>query len=816
MLKIEVPAVRLFGMRRATWWPALAGLWPLGVLAALAVLCFARLFLPEPLGREVVVRGDFTDEFYAIHQYTYRALQRGRLPLWNSETYAGYPFLGEPQSAVFYPPHLLMYGVLMLLGETRFPILALESMLPLHVFLAASFTYALARAEGLERWPSLLAGVGFGLGGYLLSYPVQQLPVLEAVTWLPALLFALARVAESQDVKTAVRWGVVAGWAFGLALLAGHSQSVLFLGYSAAAYLAARAALRWRGGELSPGRAVLLVAAGLAGSVLLGFLLAGVQFVPAYELFQLSTRKTISYADAANGFPLPDLVSLFRPTAYFTRALFVGPLFLALTLLAVGWARRRALTLFWATASLFALALSLGGNGPLYAVLYQLAPGFDIFRNQERAIVVTSLGVALLAAHGLELVVTRRPAHLPRRGVAAALGVAAVAALALLVVRWAPPAEGARPALLVAMAGLAVLAATWAARLSPRLAAPLLISLAALSLVRLNWVGNFAPVEKVSIYPSTSIVRYLQERGGPHRVATDHLWPPNHGYVYGLQEVSGISEMRVKTYYELRQALRRERFLQLLGVRYIVSWKRDLAEEPAWQGRLRLLETEESSPFTGDPLYLYEVVDSPALASSIRSLRAAEEAAEALAILADPQLDVRSAAVRVGSVEGVAPGVLGGQAVRDLAEARVQIGYWKGERVELQADAPGPAYLLIRQTAYPGWRARVNGVEWPLDRVDHGLQGLSLDPGRHSIVLEYSPESFGIGLAGSIVGLIVSGLLLAYAALPSTIACSQDSGTDEPLAPRCQTPGAGLGWPGSMLQISERTARGAAKAPKRT
>jgi len=59
----------------------------------------------------------------------------------------------------------------------------------------------------------------------------------------------------------------------------------------------------------------------------------------------------------------------------------------------------------------------------------------------------------------------------------------------------------------------------------------------------------------------------------------------------------------------------------------------------------------------------------------------------------------------------------------------------------------GKGGLLVQTDAwYPGWIARVDGVERPLLRVNHGLRGVAVPPGDHEVQFLYVPRRFLLGL----------------------------------------------------------------------
>ena len=66
-----------------------------------------------------------------------------------------------------------------------------------------------------------------------------------------------------------------------------------------------------------------------------------------------------------------------------------------------------------------------------------------------------------------------------------------------------------------------------------------------------------------------------------------------------------------------------------------------------------------------------------------------------------------------------------------------------------------PAFLVLAEAAYPGWRAIVDGRAAPIVRADYVLRGLSLAAGEHRVLLEYRPRSFLLGLAVSAAALVV-------------------------------------------------------------
>ncbi len=77
-------------------------------------------------------------------------------------------------------------------------------------------------------------------------------------------------------------------------------------------------------------------------------------------------------------------------------------------------------------------------------------------------------------------------------------------------------------------------------------------------------------------------------------------------------------------------------------------------------------------------------------------------------------------------------------------------------RVRVEAEADQASVLIISEAWFSGWKVIVGGQPAEIASVS-GLLAVALPPGRHSVVFEYDPVSFKLGVA-------VSGLTLAFSA----------------------------------------------------
>lgn len=96
-----------------------------------------------------------------------------------------------------------------------------------------------------------------------------------------------------------------------------------------------------------------------------------------------------------------------------------------------------------------------------------------------------------------------------------------------------------------------------------------------------------------------------------------------------------------------------------------------------------------------------------------------------------------------------------------------------GDGVAVAPDRSGPedwhahvslsqaGYLLQREAFYPGWRARIDGIETPLVRADSLFRAVQLPAGEHDVEIYFDSGSFKRGALLSLAGmLVIIGMLL--------------------------------------------------------
>ena len=449
------------------------------------------------LAGRVLAGGDVFTYFYPYWAEATRAMQAGRLPLWNTYLFMGAPFLANSQVGVFYPLNWPLWLALPAHQSVHLTIV-------LHLCLAALNGYLWGRFSlHLGRAGAWTVGATFALGGYL-GAQVEHVNQLQGLAWLPLMLVLWDKSANQQIGKSANRQisksanRRVGGAAFaglvvvmGLVLLAGHTQTAFISLVGLAAYGLGPAL--WRALRRREWRPLARWAALLAGAAGLGVALAAVQLLPTWELVRQSVR--------AGGLPFNERLSFSLSPLYLARALlpaFAEPVPLAhiehvayvglaaLALAAVAVLHSSPSILHPPSSILFlGLFFSLGVYNPLYLLLARFVPGFAHFRVPARHLALYALGVAALAGGGANALMQRQ-VRVSRRQV----GVFALLVAGLGV--WGALGGRAGRATLIGWAvgaGLAV-GLLLVARRAPRAAA---VGLLVLLVVELGAAGSALP-----------------------------------------------------------------------------------------------------------------------------------------------------------------------------------------------------------------------------------------------------------------------------------------------------------------------------------
>jgi len=715
---------------------------------------------------------DAIQQFYPWRKYAGESLRAGVIPLWNPYELCGNPFVGNDQSAVFYPETWLHA----LLPTER----ALGWATALHFFTAGALMYWFLRVLRLRRRAALVGAVAFMFNGFFVGW--LCFPSFRSVpAWLPGALAALELTAQRRQWP----WLAICSACVALQFLAGNLHISLLVMIVIAACVA------FRGVDVVLSRdwrtAVTLVLGALA-AVLAGGLIAALQLLPVVELAPMSSRAGgAPYAEMLKlATPWPLLLTALMPDlfgnpvdynhwgatlgpvyrAYTETAWYVGvlPLLVAPAAFCV---RPRSRAWFWLAMALLGLALAFGT--PVYALFYYLVPGAKALSGLGRAILISSTALPILGALGLDgLLGWSAEGRAPRVRKYAGLAALCLALIGLIggglvwvrtgPLEQVPGLEGIGSYTSHQIARLVLLLALGAGLLAllphkRRLAAIGLVLLLSVDLYL--FVSKFTPATRREyLHVNTRTVGLIRQDIEPVRllsVGPDPIqgrMPPNTGMIFGLQDIQGSDSLEIGAYRRLLGALSSDRLapgfpqpdpslpgLDPLGATYVHSGV-DLG---GIRG-LSLLPTGEG--------WLYRNEEALPRASLVDAYVVVADGEAALKRLADRELDPAATAIFLAPDRPERPVSIASHGAEPV------VTYSGPNRATVKAPVFSAGQLvLLSDTYYPGWHAFQDGRECRVLRADYALRAVQIERPCRRIDFVYSPVSFRAGAFASLCGL---------------------------------------------------------------
>jgi hypothetical protein len=723
------------------------------------------LFAPMLARGHVLYWGTPLLQFVPWRNYAFEVVRQGWLPLWNPLLGMGAPLLANYQSALLYPPNWILAFTTAGWGEG---LLVLA-----HLVFAGVGTVLVLRRLRLGRLGQTVGGIAFASCSYLVAR-AGFFSLNATASFLPWLVLCADVAAAAACSKPSFRWlGTLAALAgvVGLQALAGHAQSMAYSLVFAIAWSLWRAATL--GGGRAAGRLVALWL--LAGT--LGLALAAAQLIPTAEYLVESSRGSglqetgaLTYSFwpwRTLGLLLPGLFG--SPATgdywgygnYWEDALYLGvlPLLMAVTAALragrLGGQIGKART-FLLLAAGAAFVLALGSNTPLFPFLFRRVPLFDIFNAPTRINLITTFSLALLAGVGAELWArpTGRGLYWTRLGTAAAGGVLVLGAASAL----APTELHTSFGRAFAQAGLWLLLAGLLALLWPvRVGRKWILLVAAVTTLDLVLAGfGLNPSTSSSIYRGSSAL--VRQTGDDHRL---FLYPETervlkfertHRFDSFQEDLSprAVRDSGLPNTTMLDRLSSADNFDPLLPARY-ADWISALVLSPATGRvqRLRLMDVGWVGGEVGSepPWVSYQRVPGAQRVWFVPQAVAAGNAAAALGALAAADFDPARQVILEAP-----PSI-----------ARQQGGDGNGEvmvspdpnRVVIRVEAPAGGWLLLSDSWYPGWRASIDGAPTESYAADGAFRAVWVPAGSSSVVWQYQPASFRIGVAVTAGALIL-------------------------------------------------------------
>ena len=715
------------------------------------------LFGPMLLRAEALFWGTPLLQFVPWRQFALDCLRQGHLPLWNPWLGMGAPLLANYQSALLYPPNILLIFTGLAWGHGL--------LMVLHLIWAGYGMIVVARRLRLGPLAQAVAGLSFSLSGYLVARG-GFLSINAAAAWLPWIVVAVDNMAKQTAdhgwSKSAVKAVLWLSLALSLQWLAGHAQTawyslllVCFWG-------------GWRAIEQQGWKGLWRTGVGLIGAGVLAFMMSAVQLLPTVEYLIQSHRATaldpelvLTYSFwpwRLLGLVMPDLFG--NPATgdywgygnYWEDAIYIGVLPLLLALGAIwrslrGQGEHSRLSRLLVVLSTAALVFALGKNSPIFPFLFQYVPSFDLFQAPTRWNLILVFSLSLLAAIGAET--WREPSgrslYWTRLGTAGAGVIGLAAWLGSMVI------EGVEPSFVRAfvLAGLwlfitGVLTLRGSARFSWRW-----MTLSGLVILMDLIVAGIGlnPAIPTEVFLSRS--QLLDVVGDEHRIYV----PPDVEYEFKYERThrfdtfhtlldwGHIRDSGLPNTPLLDDIPSANNFDPILPERYVI-WVETIEALPDAQRTKLLALMDVGWQASIDPAEEFHLRYEPVPgASRLRMIpqaivAASPEAALSLVTASDFEPD------QTVILEGIfhQPPPIGSGEGKALLNPTSDPG-----EVSVTVQAPEGAWLLLSDTWYPGWEVMVDNTSTTLYRADYLFRAVWVPPGEHEVEFRYRSALFAIG-----------------------------------------------------------------------
>ncbi|MCF7824323.1 MAG: YfhO family protein [Candidatus Marinimicrobia bacterium] len=465
---------------------------------------------------------------------------------------------------------------------------------------------------------------------------------------------------------------------------------------------------------------------------------------------------------------------------------YLGVVTVILAIAGFAWGRKRKDFWFFVGLIVITLLIAMGRNfAPLSKFLLAYLPYFNKFREPSMILILTIMGIAVVAGWGMEAILERVKLDATEKTVALLqkllIGTGAVLLLAILfkndlaafmdgVYRNADLARDRmgqysstaqaqafyrirfgmfhRDLMLACIWTIASLTLLWAAfdkRLSVKTMAitiPLLLFTDLVIQGRMVIPEMFERSSLSERVPrETNAIKFLKSDHELYRVFPLNLITTNEYAYFDISSIGGYHAAKMSKYQEIIDArlFNSFNFLRTANTKYFIS--RQQINHPS------LIES-----FTDDQNFIYRFNDFLPRAYAVGEYVLADTKEKTFEILQSDSFDVGKTVILHELIPDMEKGN-GGTA---------KITSWQPQRYEIEVSMEGPGFLCLSEAWYPpGWSATVDGSDVDILRANHTFQAVPLSSGQHLVVFSFESKKFaaGVALSRSIFGLIILLLL---------------------------------------------------------
>lgn len=708
------------------------------------VFFFILFYLPLLTGMNHMWE-DVLKYHYPNLVYTVNSLKQGEIPLWTPHIFAGMPYMADLQTAVFYPPHWILYLARGIFSSSD---IIFTWFILGHVLLLGFGMVRLCQDFGMKRAASVYAATAMMFCGFI-SLHTHHLNALYVVSWFPWSFLYLKRYFDSHRPK---HLGF-ASLLFGISTLAGYAQ---YTAFSLLILLFYTLYAAWS--KRSKGfRSVVASCLAFCQFLFLSLGLSLVQLLPTAELAFQSTRLSMGWAESVHGsLSLSHLITILAPKffgqvsgmngttflphqpmyLFWETALFIGIIPLILLAIRLPYRNKGRMFFFFLTVGIFGLIMAMGKHLPIYSLFYHL-PGFNTFRIPGRYSFIFAFGFITASAVSLNDLQSQHTGETgyPKRGLILGIIVSALMMISLAMATQLieiPQVRKSATIHSVILALFTILIAwiliTWLIR-SKTKTIPALAIIFFVFFELFLFAHRFAlgPIAGRQVYPPRGIFHNIRKQSQTSRFRLHYRNIPtkdrqsirilgkNLGNVYGIDTINGYNQLRLSRFSRFMKEIEFEKARQLLNVKYELNVTgAGVQKSQSLKSCSRFNLRSDLIPVDDDR----EAIDCINKSSFNPLSQATIEAIQTLPMNKE-----------------IPPHMLGS----------IRIKSYRPHKIILDIRTEHNSLLFASEIWYPGWKARLNNREVPILLTNYLFRGVEIPAGNHRLTFYYSSALFDLG-----------------------------------------------------------------------
>lgn len=455
----------------------------------------------------------------------------------------------------------------------------------------------------------------------------------------------------------------------------------------------------------------------------IGVLLMSIQLIPSMEMAKLSIRFHETYISTYNFglFPLKNFLTLFAPdyfgnptTAnyfgvfnYFETVIYCGVISVFIFISSIVNFKKLKQNIFFLISAIISLLLIF--DNPISRLIYILKVPIISTSSAGRIVFIFTFSIAILAANWLNNFKHIKPKTTLIRYWTLIL----LFFLTFIFTYYFKMSVSLRNLILPGLLISGFFFILFFIK-NKTLAVGLIILLTIFDLFRFGW--KFTPfVSKNYLYPQNPITDYLKNQPGIFRIdrENDAILPPETWAAFGLMSPSGYNP--------------------LASYQYVLSYSQNL-NLSSFISRYSVLDQINSKQLGEyNVKYLLLIKKNDKIHDNPLGFKKVFEYNNTLIL---ENLDFKPR-------------------VETLNQSKTEIIKYSPNKVIIFFDTKSDTQLILRDSYYPGWIAKINGTNTPIYEYKNIYRQINLPKGSGNIEFIYQPQSFKIGMYLSFFSLIL-------------------------------------------------------------